>query len=180
MSSGLSPLAIGKPRTNVVYFEKAAYSRCRSIINVLNAKHWLKLSASEEASIRSIWFGHWLTKRLSAQNTICLTRAQKGRSQYKYVLWLYLTLNKLQTAPVTLHVGTITYNLRVRVDQSSVNMQLGLSHWQPGLPAQTHPALKRLRTLLEFLCTNFSAQNSGLGILPLSGIPFMTPVRDTL
>ena len=68
MSSGLSPLAIRKPRTNVVYFEKAAYSHCCSIINVLDAKHWLKLSALEEASICSIWFGHWLTKRLSAQN----------------------------------------------------------------------------------------------------------------
>ena len=180
MSSGLSPLAIRKPRTNVVYFEKAAYSRFCSIINVLDAKHWLKLSASEEASIRSIWFGHWLTKRLSAQNTICWARAQKGRSQYKCVLWSYLTLNKLQPAPITLHIGTITYNLRVCVDQSSVNMQLGLSHWQHGLPAQTHLWLKRLRTLLEFLCTNFSAQNSGLGILPLSGIPFMTPIRDTL
>ena len=47
----------------------------------------------------------------------------------------------------------------------------------PGLPAQTHLALKSLHTLLGFLCTNFSAQNSGLGILSLSGIPFMTPVR---
>lgn len=60
-------LAIGKPRTNIVYFEKTAYplfcsvtvySICCSVIDVLDAKHWLKLPASQEASIRSIWFGH--------------------------------------------------------------------------------------------------------------------------
>jgi hypothetical protein len=111
-------LAIGKPRTNIVYFEKTAYplfcsvtvySICCSVIDVLDAKHWLKLPASQEASIRSIWFGHWLTKRLSAHDTICWTQTQKGRSQYKCVLWLYLTLNKLEPAPVTLHVDTITY-----------------------------------------------------------------------